>query len=1509
MARHEKDFAHSKYENVLEFLRDVLQNYNVATNGYNGAIILGKLDGNAKTSYVARVELKPEVIGGRMIYSVTTAHPYKTRKLIKKELLYDESATSPPSTAAGDRLGSAFDNGGEYTPFDTSGLNSSSADNIPPSTGNINPAVKDSAGKYVPKPGSIEAFKQTQGNANAAKQEWLKKPFNVRRGDNWTEYLTRDGEIIDYNKSHAADLIKSRLAGPMRYDQLLKDSGYNTLEEAIQDTIINRDDGAGDWFIKDLVTRDGFTFKFKVITEKLRDGKGEFRKVIDVSVDTGNKVRPLSAEQKVANSLKLPLSPKDEEFFRETMIPRVAGPSDAAVAVKQTAPIKANDDEFFADVTAPVANPATMAPPPSELTDAGRLASALSSVARRKWNENQLREINRLWRSTEINKRSIIVEDAGDGNAYVLAFGGPNKVVGKWRITPDGASRNFKWSAGRTKLTPEEMEALRLPQGAATASPGDLKTALDKLPGTPRGGRFAAFKKGLGDKVTEFQHNWTDRFVEMARIEKRLNGEMLDADSSMYKQIANYHGLPEQITKEIKERINPLLKATHKAKIAYDDMVNYGLMIHARDINQKLLSGMPDPSGYTDNEIASVLKDIQDRYNPEQLKVLEAVRLSFVDFGKSLIRDAMDAGYIGTDEGRRILNSWKNRFPMYRDRSKEFVSLNDMFASGAGKLTQQLKGGKDKNFDPIQSFVKDLIKTRTEIAKNKIYENMIKYEDNPFWSKVEVDDSTPPEELADYHKIRSGGKLLYYKVSPDMKMVIDTLSDVESRALLFPLVKFTGLLRAGATLSPEFIVRNPVRDMFGAYINKGVTPLDLAKGAYHTLNRKTGVYDSFIENGGGYGSTVSVDRNALARVVKDARKAGGDQHIVGKILDTPGKLINGLRMFTEFTENMTKVGGYNRFIRKGATEAEAAYQARDLMDFARGGVKAKELNRYIAFMNANIQGKSKVLRSLGKDPLGVSLRLAISMGLPSVAAVVALGSASEYQKNRIMDASDWEKNAYWLVPAPGSETEILRIPKPFDYSVVANGIEAGLKDIMYNDPMAWDNYLTENAINTASVPYMFTGVLPLMEGITNYSFFKGAPLVARSYEGLEKIDQATPSTSDTAKLIAKGISKLPFKGAFLGNFAAPMVIDNTISGYTAGMGKLATMGLDAGLRAGGIAEDKVPTAWNKSQIPGVKAFMINEYAAGKSVDKLYGEMQELTSKQASLRLRGKDLSASELEKLKFLKGKTTELTDINKSVKAIQLDTSLTPEEKRDQINALQMQRNTTAWAVKDTNPREYLTEQAAIKALAKTYVGVPGSVALERAAKELPSKTKNMAPEDKRQFYAGLGVDYITDEEMAWWDKHPKTYAQYQAAFKQAKSLLSESFPATYKPPAEAAEIKKAVNLKAREIARQTFYDSGFDEASLEKKKRLLISTRTSATSADPDPLPDPNLQKYVPTYEKKIYDIISGPSLKNLHGEERMKKKMELRLRANMVAKKYMTDPATRAQLVAYLGEPEDQ
>ncbi|WP_347400943.1 LPD38 domain-containing protein, partial [Bacillus thuringiensis] len=477
-------------------------------------------------------------------------------------------------------------------------------------------------------------------------------------------------------------------------------------------------------------------------------------------------------------------------------------------------------------------------------------------------------------------------------------------------------------------------------------------------------------------------------------------------------------------------------------------------------------------------------------------------------------------------------------------------------------------------------------------------------------------------------------------------------------------------LRAGATLTPEFALRNPIRDQFAAYVTSdvGYNPFDFVKGLKEVGKKKFGkgsdIYDEWVNQGGAYGGYLSADRDLL----KEQLEGIGNQQKEGlsKAIQTitapanPKNWLKVLQTISEVSEEATKVGAYQKGLKKGLTPEESAYQARDLMDFNRMGNSVQAANRVFTFLNANLQGKDKLIRSMKEHPIRTSARIAGSTLPPSALAYASYQMGNEKQKEMIDNMTQQEKDTYWSYAIPGTD-KVGRIPKPFDISLLANTAERANR-MNEGDPYAFEGY--GKTINDAvKVPWMPTVMQPVVENMANYSFFRDGKIVPTRDEKNSPKEQYGPNTSLTAREMAHALDKM-------GVEASPYKIDNLYKGYTAGLGQYPLKGLDAAISLLSNKETPTPVAqeWNESA-PGAKAFFVNGQGGGKVMEDYYNMMEEQQAIQADSKKNDED--APNADEMKSLHKVDKVMAKLRKEYYQVKSDTEMDAEVKRSELDRL----------------------------------------------------------------------------------------------------------------------------------------------------------------------------------------------------------------------------------------------
>ena len=492
----------------------------------------------------------------------------------------------------------------------------------------------------------------------------------------------------------------------------------------------------------------------------------------------------------------------------------------------------------------------------------------------------------------------------------------------------------------------------------------------------------------------------------------------------------------------------------------------------------------------------------------------------------------------------------------------------------------------------------------------------------------------------------------------------------------------TRLIRAGIVLNPDYMVRNPIRDSFmAAVISKtGFIPgYDSVKGLLHVL-KKDEVYQQFINSGAASSAFVSMDREYAQESLRDLLSSD----LKKKTLNIITHPIEILRALSEFSEEATRVRVFEKGLKKYGKQyqdvidvmMEAAMATREgSIDFSRGGYVSKGYNKVNAFFNSALQGVDTIVRRFVDDPVGSFLKATLFVTLPSIILWFINKDDKRYQ-----ELPQYQKDLYWIIP---TKERLYRIPKPFELGMAFGSLaERVLNAIVEQDPNAFDGY-TEQLWDVLAPDLLIDLFMPAIEAYSNYDFFRNQKIVPFAEEFLEKPDQYSIYTSETAKLISKTFGW------------SPRIIEHLILGYCGGIANYGLGVTDEMLKFIGIAEKPVePSKDFIYKIPGLRTLAIEPYLRGSdSLNRLYTEKSELTQKQRSAKKNNQPFPIKDQNRLKKINEAVDKIAALRKRGTNIYNSKNLTAEQKQKLLEQITLQQINIARKVLGEEPIK--TEQS----------------------------------------------------------------------------------------------------------------------------------------------------------------------------------------------------------------------
>lgn len=752
----------------------------------------------------------------------------------------------------------------------------------------------------------------------------------------------------------------------------------------------------------------------------------------------------------------------------------------------------------------------------------------------------------------------------------------------------------------------------------------------------------------------------------------------------------------------------------------------------------------------------SVYQDAIDEMTaePERAKILRRAAAELDEYQDAVLRYYRDAGMLSMAQYNRMKELNRNYIPFYRV-SEEFRT------TGGGKAASQRLadvsspvkriGESQRDFaDPLEGIIKNTYAMISAADRNNVIAQFAKQADLTSGAgrlmewvprklapqhftleeiKKALEDAKADLTDADLEAVatiwrpsanQTGGNYVvsvvengerqYYQVAPELYEAM-MVSDKDSATFISTyLAKAASLLRKGAVqYSPSFLIRNPLRDAFNAWMQSkyGFLPgVDTLRGltialapeieqAYKKRGKQAPKFVSdraetfhlWRRSGGEHAAMISVDRQHLQETLRNLLATNGASYYAKHPLQALGLvLLRPMAATGEKMEQATRLAEFSKGLKKGDSLEEAALASRNVtIDFGRVGSRGKLVNMVNAFWNAQVQGTNMFFRLM--DPRNPKQFM----------RTLARGSAMTMFSMLLMmlnkDDPDYEeqpwyvKDSMWLLPtryfAPWLReygVKFIPIPKPFLWGAVfASGLGERIPAaISKQDWSKMEKF--GGTIWSATMPGVApTGVLPLAEAWRNQSTFTGQPIDPKALEFLSPHLRAKSGTTEFSKSVTAGLAALgrKLKDTPVGHFAkpsdfsfSPNKLDHIIFGFTSTAGRTAVRVVDS-LKP---KTDHPAPAMRAVDYPFIGALAVGAPTQPQSVEKFYEEFTDLSQRKvdASRSDDAPPLSKEEEARLSKLKPIAGDLREFHKRVRATYA-AKMDAQKKREDLDKLNL--------------------------------------------------------------------------------------------------------------------------------------------------------------------------------------------------------------------------------------------
>lgn len=432
-------------------------------------------------------------------------------------------------------------------------------------------------------------------------------------------------------------------------------------------------------------------------------------------------------------------------------------------------------------------------------------------------------------------------------------------------------------------------------------------------------------------------------------------------------------------------------------------------------------------------------------------------------------------------------------------------------------------------------------------------------------------------------------------------------------------------------------------------------------------------YKLYQQTGASSATRLSQYRKSAQEIMKDIYGVKNSKTLgIDESFKPLKRFLDVITYIPELSENSTRFRiferNYEAYKNKGGSELDArikgAIESRDAtQDFGRTGTIMTEINKIVPFSAARVGSaytfSEKVMANKKRTTARIAILTTIAM------AIKAIG----YDDKEIEELNQRKKDDNFVFKIGDS---IITFKKPqgilrsivnlaeYIQDLATGHIEKGREGERFGEWLS--NALKDNL--PADSPLAALGSVPIVGGLAenaaNKDFYFNTDIVKSWDLDLPEEQQYYDYTSQLAIALGQIFNYSPAK------------IDNLISSYFGSLGTQVTniidyvsgkMGMSAEEPAMGIEDNAVG-----------KRFVVNVNENSSSIDEIYNREEELTKK-----LNGGTITNKETEELESLRKALAKLSALNKQIKAIKQDLTMSGTEKANKIRPLQEQKTDVA--------------------------------------------------------------------------------------------------------------------------------------------------------------------------------------------------------------------------------------
>ncbi|HHO0882150.1 TPA: LPD38 domain-containing protein [Aeromonas hydrophila] len=661
---------------------------------------------------------------------------------------------------------------------------------------------------------------------------------------------------------------------------------------------------------------------------------------------------------------------------------------------------------------------------------------------------------------------------------------------------------------------------------------------------------------------------------------------------------------------------------------------------------------------------------------------------------------AQEAGLFTKEARAEFESEWYIPFFRESDDGDVIAPFKTKGIANQNAGIKKLKGGEANTADLLENIFTSTSKLIDASMKNMAAQKTV-------WNLADtgIIEVVAKPNMMDWRALKSGKNLITVKLEgedymirvedPDLYRAMTFFDRQPFGSMVNMAAKAKRLLTAGVTASPEFMLRNFLRDSLSSWaISKdGFKPvIDSIKGVKKTLAMDGSTIDVMFSGASFLGGYVNGnDPTAMADAVRKSLRRKGmtpeqiaryEKSIIRNAAQAKGVVANVWEKYNRYGEafeNANREAVYAAAIKAGKSHAQAAFESKDLMDFSMMGAARfiQGASMVLPFFNARIQGLGKLTRELRDNPREIAKRAgmitAMSLGL----------LAANWDDERYEELPDWDKDANWHFFIGDQHW---RIPKPFEIGVMFGTIpERMVRAMGDKDTGAQFGKAVARAIgDTFALNPTPQIVKPMVEAAFNYDTFRGSPIDSPQ----DLAVQAEARYNEQTSLLMRKLGEV--------SGFSPKQLEHLVIGYTGTIGGYVMATADGLIRAASPGES---ASWRADEIPLVKSVYRGTGPAKSTqhMEQFYQMLNEVNQLKRTIdqyRSEGLTDKANELldEQGGILKSRRSlsrtqqQVRVVRNKIELIQRDRTMNAEEKRRRIDELLARRNDLVYQAVNKN-------------------------------------------------------------------------------------------------------------------------------------------------------------------------------------------------------------------------------